>query len=79
VGDAEAAPMDVDSENVPPTTQSANVNGEVGTNGLREVNGQLPEKEKEKKKKLKLSFEEYKAIANLLVIHLRFVVICRVV
>ena len=64
LGDVEEEePMEeADSENVAPPV---NVNGQV--------NGDAPkEKEKEKKKKLKLSFEEYKAIANLLVLHLRF-------
>ena len=62
LGDVEEEPMEeADAENVAPP-----VNGQV--------NGDVPhkEKEKEKKKKLKLSFEEYKAIANLLVLHLRY-------
>ena len=64
LGDVDEEPMEeADAENVPPVNN--NVNGDV--------NGDHPpkEKEKEKKKKLKLSFEEYKAIANLLVLHLR--------
>ena len=65
--DEEETPEEADAENVAPP-----VNGIV--NGG--VNGEHPppkEKEKEKKKKLKLSFEEYKSIANLLVLHLRCV------
>ena len=65
--DEEETPEEADAENVAPP-----VNGVV--NGG--VNGEHPppkEKEKEKKKKLKLSFEEYKSIANLLVLHLRCV------
>merc|ERR1712212_1233757 len=62
LGDVDEEPMEeADAENVPPVNN--NVNGDV--------NGDHPPKEKEKKKKLKLSFEEYKAIANLLVLHLR--------
>ena len=65
LGDVDEDAMEADAENVPPADNA--VNGHV--NG--HVNGDAPVKEKEKKKKLKLSFEEYKAIANLLVLHLR--------
>merc|ERR1712142_666679 len=65
LGDVDEDAMEADAENVPFADNA--VNGHV--NG--HVNGDAPVKEKEKKKKLKLSFEEYKAIANLLVLHLR--------